>query len=595
MVRYFGRRARRILAAFLGEDATGYHVDHIKPVAAGGATSLDNAQLIPAKVNLMKGAKYMELRQWQLEAKQAWERRKPDSPFMLVAVPAGGKTFASLKLAQAWMLGGADRRIIVVVPTANLQEQWRDEAADLGVQLQTKEFGSASTFKHGFQGGAVTYSFVGLNSFVLRRICYSAPTMVIFDEVHHCGDEATWGDAVREAFLPSKEKLLLSGTPFRTDKTRIPFVNYDSDGFCIADFTFDYKRALREGVIRYLAFEYSKGSYNGWRDGKEVSYDVHSEIAKDEGSQRLRHLLNPSGQYVADVIQEAHKRLMQVRETTPDAAALAACIDQGHAVEIADVIYKTTGCRPALIVSDGDKANSTVNEFRNSSREWVVAVRQVAEGTDIKRLQVLCYFTNCVTDLFFRQLVGRIQRRRNDDDIEGYVFLPSDPRLIECAENIEKLQMQAIEEDDEEDTGGPVGPRTDSPQFLFGGSRNHGVELVMIAGSKYTLEQCAVIKRIAEVGRTSLETAAAIYHVANTSPQPCEAVPIMAEGSQIPLEVELNQLRKQQQKLAFRYHKKSGIPIRDVHMNFPPVAMATRDQLLEKCTTLSKWLDTLRG
>ena len=98
------------------------------------------------------------------------------SPFLLVAIPGGGKTVSALTAARNWMAAGSDRRVIVVVPTSNLKDQWKTEAVDFGIQLQTDEFGT--NFKHGFQGCAVTYAGVASSPLVFRKLCAVSPVLV---------------------------------------------------------------------------------------------------------------------------------------------------------------------------------------------------------------------------------------------------------------------------------------------------------------------------------------------------------------------------------------------------------------------------------
>ena len=45
-----------------------------------------------------------------------------------------------------------------------------------------------------------------------------------------------------------------------------------------------------------------------------------------------------------------------------------------------------------------------------SDDPWIVAVRMVSEGVDIPRLAGGVYATNTLTDLFFRQAVGRLEQ-----------------------------------------------------------------------------------------------------------------------------------------------------------------------------------------
>jgi hypothetical protein len=78
-----------------------------------------------------------------------------------------------------------------------------------------------------------------------------------------------------------------------------------------------------------------------------------------------------------------------------------------------------------------------------------VAVNMVSEGVDVPRLIVAAYATVKRTDLFFRQAVGRVVRRRRDDpdDLEATVFLPADETLKGCAERVEvELRQQVRDE-----------------------------------------------------------------------------------------------------------------------------------------------------
>jgi hypothetical protein len=62
----------------------------------------------------------------------------------------------------------------------------------------------------------------------------------------------------------------------------------------------------------------------------------------------------------------------------------------------------------------------------------------ISEGVDIRRLRVLVYATNVVTELAFRQITGRVVRSdaRNGEDDYGLVVLPADGRLLAMVERI---------------------------------------------------------------------------------------------------------------------------------------------------------------
>ena len=106
------------------------------------------------------------------------------------------------------------------------------------------------------------------------------------DEIHHGGDNLSWGDAIREAFEPATRRLALTGTPFRSDTSPIPFVRYQmgADSICRsqADYTYGYAEALRDGVVRTVLFLAYGGSMR-WRTkaGDEMSAGLGEPMTKD--------------------------------------------------------------------------------------------------------------------------------------------------------------------------------------------------------------------------------------------------------------------------------------------------------------------------
>jgi superfamily II DNA or RNA helicase len=556
--------------------------DHILPHSQGGETTVENCQILNATMNKKKAAFMFDPRRWQIEFLREWDEREPHAPFMLIAIPGGGKTMAAIEACRRWMAAGSDRRVIFVVPTDNLREQWKDEAANFGISLQTKEFGT--NFKHGFQGAVVTYHLVANQPLVFRKLCSVAPTMVVFDEIHHCGDEAHFGNGITNAFELAKERLLMSGTPWKSDGRAIPFVKYDGNGFAVGDYTYDYPRALNEDVVRYLVFDHAKGSIRN--DCTNEIEAISQEISDNDAAQRLRKLLDPDGDYVREQILSAHRKLVEVRKTIPDAACLAACIDQFHAVKVAALIREVTGCEPSVIVSDTDIENDSVKEFRKSRKEWLVAVRKVSEGTDIKRLQVLCYLTNTTSELFFRQLVGRVSRVRGLEDFEAYVYLPADPRLIRCAQNIENAQVQALRDMSEKETRELNDRQQGQLEFASYSTRHDGTEIVLIGSESVPIAHAKKIERIAESVGVSMQKVMqilsmngggvepAIEHVAN---EPCK-------------EDRMDALRKKCGTAAFRLSKLLSIDVKDVHRKFKPQREMTEaelqsklDQLIREC------------
>src|SRR5215203_2140664 len=169
------------------------------------------------------------LRSWQEEAVAA-VLAHPHRSFLASATPAAGKTTFGLNVAHRMLSERRVARVCVVAPTTHIARQWAADAARYGLDLEPNRPNSAGPEPRDRHGVAVTYQTVAAEPAVHRRRCAAAPTLLIADEPHHMGEQAAWGRSTVEAFARARFRLLLSGTPFRTDDTPIPWVEYDADG-----------------------------------------------------------------------------------------------------------------------------------------------------------------------------------------------------------------------------------------------------------------------------------------------------------------------------------------------------------------------------
>ena len=60
----------------------------------------------------------------------------------------------------------------------------------------------------------------------------------------------------------------------------------------------------------------------------------------------------------------------------------------------------------------------------------------VSEGTNIPRLQVCCNLTNVTTEMYFRQIFGRVLRKTDSPNQDAFMFMPAEPKLIEYAKRM---------------------------------------------------------------------------------------------------------------------------------------------------------------
>jgi superfamily II DNA or RNA helicase len=381
------------------------------------------------------------LRSWQRRALVEYLRRR-DEDFLAVATPGAGKTTFALRIAAELLADGTVEAVTVVTPTEHLKNQWAAAAGAVGVQLDAAFRNADVHSAADFHGAVLTYAQVGMAPGVHRRRTLTRRTLVILDEIHHAGDSRSWGDGVKAAFEPAVRRLMLTGTPFRSDENPIPFVRYErgDDGLqrSRADSTYGYADALRDGVVRPVIFLAYSGETR-WRTsaGDELAARLGEPMTQDLIAQAWRTALDPTGDWMPQVLRAADARLTVLREHgMADAAGLVIASDQQAARAYAKLIGTLTGEKAVVVLSDDAGASGRIAAFGGSTQRWMVAVRMVSEGVDIPRLAVGVYATSASTPLFFAQAIGRFVRARRPGETAS-VFVPSVAHLLELASDME--------------------------------------------------------------------------------------------------------------------------------------------------------------
>ena len=395
----------------------------------------------------------------------------PHRDFLAVATPGAGKTTFALAAARRALLGRTIRRVVVVVPTQHLKIQWAHAAEPAGIHLDPGWASGYGALPSDVHGVVVTYQQVAANPGALRTLMRGA--LAILDEVHHAGESRAWGDGVRFAFEHAHRRLCLSGTPFRSDQHVIPFVRYDGD-LAQADYEYGYGEALKDqSVVRPVYFPRINGHME-WTapDGLTYAATFEDRLTRDLASQRLRAALDAEGEWLSAVLTQAHHQLMHLRQHDPRAGGLVIAVDQEHARAIAGLMNDRLGVTATIATSDDPAASDNIAAFAQASSPWIVAVRMVSEGVDIPRLRVGVYATNTVTELFFRQAVGRLVRWSGAGQRQtAFMFIPDDIRLRTFAQKVAEQRQHSLRkrQDDEDDFGrndeeGPVTP--EEPELL---------------------------------------------------------------------------------------------------------------------------------
>jgi superfamily II DNA or RNA helicase len=506
------------------------------------------------------GAPAGALRRWQaafLEQHAA----EPGPDFLLVATPGAGKTLAACHAARAV---GAEQ-VIVVCPTVALRAQWADAADAVGLHLDPRWRNADGSWHQDLDGVVVTYQQVAsapdLFAHHLRR-----PTFVVLDEVHHAGDQATWGTALRAAFDGAHRRLALSGTPFRSDARAIPYVRYDADRRCAPDYVYGYGEAVSDGACRPLAFRLLDATLR-WRvDEQQTIAAFADELGPQDDARRLRTAIDPATPLLPQMLRDADALLVKARAVVDDAAGLVLCDDRTHARAVGALLRTITGEKPVVVVSDEAGAHARIERFARggaAAPRWLVAVNMISEGVDVPRLIVAVYATVKRTDLFFRQAVGRIVRRRpqDPDDAIATVYMPADPTLKQLAERVEVELRQQVSDDvgadfDVEPPPG-VGRRADfealDAEVQAGG--------IIIAGVHYRREEVEAGRRLLrELGQSERSLRSVLEFVRRervgsmtAAGGPPQTAAISAPGTTVPTHRRIDAKRHALDRLARRW------------------------------------------
>ncbi|MFD4368278.1 DEAD/DEAH box helicase [Rhodococcus sp. NPDC058521] len=559
------------------------------------------------------------LRAWQRRALTKYLATGPKD-FLAVATPGAGKTTFALRVASELLRDRTVDQITVVAPTEHLKHQWAESAARSGLALDSRFSNSTGQTSSDFQGVVLTYAQVASHPFKHRVRTESRRTLVILDEIHHGGDAKSWGEAIREAFDGATRRLALTGTPFRSDDSAIPFVTYEPDREGLmrskADHSYGYSDALADGVVRPVVFLAYSGEAR-WRNnaGEEFTARLGEPLNAEQTARAWRTALDPAGEWIPAVLHAANTRLGQLRAGgMPDAGGLVIATDQTVARDYARLLRAVTGEEPCVVLSDDPTASKRIAEFGASTQKWMVAVRMVSEGVDVPRLAVGVYATSASTPLYFAQAIGRFVRARRKGETAS-VFLPSVPVLLDLASQLETQRdhilgkphrekegfdddlladanKQKDEPGEDEKAFTSIGADAELDQVIYDGSSfgsatfsgsDEEADYLGLPGL-LDAEQMRALLRQRQQEQLNKEPSAP----AAPTPPP-QAVERAATAGQ------LAQLRRELNSLVAMHHHRTGKAHGVIHGELrrtcggPPTAIASVEQLTERIATLRKW------
>lgn len=376
------------------------------------------------------------LRRWQTEciAQAQDQYNAGQSHFLCLATPGSGKTRMAALLARHLFDHQLIDLAICFAPSVIVAEDFRTE-----LEMQTSQRMNGLI---GSRGCAMTYqAMLGLSDSFWALLSQHR-VFVIFDEIHHCaGQDAASANAWGEKILCEIQgraayTLALTGTPWRSDRIPIVLSRYCSERQQIhCDYQYGLHQSIQDRVCRVpqcIVVDNDRITVN---DGQSVKQFDSIKAVLDESHCIYQQLLEHES-LISYILQQANQKLDEIRKKVPQAGGLIVAASVSHAHQISRLLNKLFGEEASIATYHEVKAPHVIQQFKTEYRKWIVSVGMISEGTNIPRLHVCCYLTRVKTELYFRQVLGRILRSSGRRNETAYLYMPAESSLIQYAERL---------------------------------------------------------------------------------------------------------------------------------------------------------------
>ncbi|MEZ9955420.1 DEAD/DEAH box helicase, partial [Vibrio splendidus] len=123
---------------------------------------------------------------------------------------------------------------------------------------------------------------------------------------------------------------------------------------------------------------------------------------------------------------------------SPSAGGLIVASSVYHAQTIKKILCEKFSQTVSIVTYRHEEPLDEIERYRRGKTQWIVSVGMISEGTDIPRLQVCCHMSSVKTELYFRQVLGRILRVNDSMNQQAWLFTFAEQSLIEFAERVEQ-------------------------------------------------------------------------------------------------------------------------------------------------------------
>lgn len=269
--------------------------------------------------------------------------------------------------------------------------------------------------------------------------------LVVFDEIHHCAGDGdspanAWGLSLLSTIKNlATYTLSLTGTPWRTDTLPIPLARYSNpEGNIQCDFTYDLLEAIQDNVCRAPYITAIDTNQVVVRKGLESSTYQSIQDLIENGDISYRMILKQP-EVIKYMLSLSIQKLDELRIASPNSGGLIVAASYAHALQIQAILSGHFGKSATIVSYKQEDSSELIKHFRYDSSEWIISIAMISEGTDIPRLQVCFNLTDFTTELYFRQILGRILRMTANQTGIGYMFILAEPDLVEYSERLNQV------------------------------------------------------------------------------------------------------------------------------------------------------------
>ncbi len=228
--------------------------------------------------------------------------------------------------------------------------------------------------------------------------------------------------------------MVLSGTPFRADDSRLLFAKYETrDGldYLLPDVTATYSDGIEGGYLR----QFEANLYDGEVDWKTTDQELE-KLTLSQYDRSLRTFLVESAGYWHGLVDRFVEHLAERQAVDRRFRGLIACYNQEQATHVMDYLAAHHPHLRTLkaISDDGEDAQENLRLFRSEKHQYdvLVTVQMAYVGYDQPWIAVVLPLTGIREQGYLRQLLARSLRV-----VPGVPYakqpaiwvVPADPRM----------------------------------------------------------------------------------------------------------------------------------------------------------------------